>query len=120
MPIAWPAGDVARLLADRDIIRNRLKIDATVENARRIQHLRQSRWSFSNWLGVHHPRPTEAWAQLFRRTFRFTGGQIMNEFLLSLGYLPGAHEPDCPAYARILDLSRPGAVIGSRIDAGAV
>jgi len=27
--------------------------------------------------------------------------------LMSLGYLPGAHEPDCPVYTRILALTPP-------------
>jgi DNA-3-methyladenine glycosylase I len=96
-------GDIARLLADPGIIRNRLKIDAAIENARRIQALRTSHGSFSSWLETHHPQPIEAWTRLFRGTFRFTGGQIVGEFLISLGYLPGAHEPDCPVYARILE-----------------
>jgi DNA-3-methyladenine glycosylase I len=112
--------DVARLLADPGIIRNRLKIDAAVENARRILDLRRSHGSFADWLEAHHPRSLEAWTQLFRRTFRFTGGQIVNEFLLSLGYLPGAHVRDCPAYARILGLSPPWAAVGSRAGTGAV
>ena len=101
--------DIARLLADPGIIRNRLKIDAAVENARRIQAIRASHGSFSNWLEAHHPRPIEAWTTLFRRTFRFTGGQIVTEFLISLAYLPGAHEPDCPVYARVLEVSPPWA-----------
>ena len=105
--------DIERLLADPGIIRNRLKIDAAVENARRIQVLRGSHGSFSNWLEAHHPRPIEAWTRLFRHIFRFTGGQIVTEFLVSLGYLPGAHEPDCPVYARVLKLSPPWAWPGS-------
>jgi DNA-3-methyladenine glycosylase I len=105
--------EVERLLADPGIIRNRLKIDAAVENARRIQVLRAAHGSFSNWLEGHHPRSIEAWTPLFRRTFRFTGGQIVNEFLVSLGYLPGAHEPDCPVYARVLEASPPWAWLGS-------
>ena len=88
-------------------MRNRLKIAAAIENARRIQVLRQSHGSFAGWLDAHHPRPLEEWTQLFRKTFRFTGGQIVNEFLMSLGYLPGAHEPDCPVYAQIAALSPP-------------
>ena len=47
--------------------------------------------------------------RLFRRTFRFTGGQIVGEFLMSIGYLPGAHEPDCPVFARILECAPPWA-----------
>ena len=106
---AFGPADTDRLLADSGIIRNRLKIEAAAENARRIQALRQSHGSFAGWLDAHHPRSTQEWTQLFRQTFRFTGGQIVNEFLMSVGYLPGAHESDCPVFARILGLSPPWA-----------
>jgi DNA-3-methyladenine glycosylase I len=106
---AFGPTEIAALLADPGIIRNRLKIEAAVENARRIQALRQSHGSFALWLEAHHPRSPEVWTRLFRQTFRFTGGQIVGEFLMSVGYLPGAHEPDCPVFARILDLSPPWA-----------
>lgn len=99
--------DTARLMADPGIIRNRQKIAAAIENARRIQSLRRSHGSFSLWLDAHHPRPLEDWTRLFRRTFCFTGTKIVEEFLLSLGYLPGAHEPDCPVYARVLARAPP-------------
>jgi DNA-3-methyladenine glycosylase I len=33
----------------------------------------------------------------------------VNEFLVSTGYLPGAHEPSCPVYARILAAKPPWA-----------
>jgi DNA-3-methyladenine glycosylase I len=69
--------------------------------------LRQSPGGFAAWLEAHHPLPKEEWVQLFKRTFRFTGGEITGEFLLSTGYLPGAHTPDCPAYKRILKLNPP-------------
>jgi DNA-3-methyladenine glycosylase I len=48
-----------------------------------------------------------AWVKLFRSTFRFTGGEIVGEFLMSTGYLPGAHEQDCPVYERIAGLRPP-------------
>ncbi len=99
--------DVARLLADPGIIRNRLKIDAAIANARRLVELRASHGSFADWLDAHHPRSKEGWVKLFRETFRFTGGEIVGEFLMSLGYLPGAHEPDCPVYARLKGLRPP-------------
>jgi DNA-3-methyladenine glycosylase I len=99
--------DTARLLADRGIVRNRLKIDAVVANARRIRELRATHGSFNDWLTAHYPRPLDEWTRLFRRTFRFTGGLIVEEFLMSLGYLPGAHQPDCPVYARILAAKPP-------------
>jgi len=106
---AFGPTDIERLLVDPGIVRNRLKIAAAVDNARRIQDLRTSHGSFALWLDEHHPRPVEDWTRLFRKTFRFTGGQIVGEFLMSLGYLPGAHEPDCPVYARIAELSPPWA-----------
>lgn len=99
--------DTARLMADPGIIRNRRKIIAAIENARRVQSLRRSHGSFSLWLDAHHPRPLPAWARLFRETFSFTGEKIVEEFLLSLGYLPGAHEEDCPVYVRVLALAPP-------------
>ena len=106
---AFGDSDVARLLADPGIVRNRQKIEAVIGNARRIQELRRSHGSFAGWLDAHHPRPSEEWTRLFRQTFRFTGGLIVGEFLMSLGYLPGAHEPGCPVYDRILELAPPWA-----------
>ncbi len=96
--------DVARLLADPAIIRNRLKVAAIIENARRVQALRGSHGGFSAWLEAHHPLDKAAWVKLFGKTFKFTGGEIVGEFLMSLGYLPGAHAEDCPVHGRILKL----------------
>jgi DNA-3-methyladenine glycosylase I len=92
----------AKLLANPAIIRNRLKIDAAVENAQRILALRESHGSFAEWIDAHHPRTKEEWVKLFRKTFVFTGGEITGSFLLSTGYLQGAHEPDCEVYRRVL------------------
>jgi len=107
---AFEQSDIERLLGDAGIIRNRLKIAAVVENARRIQGLRAAHGSFDAWLRAYHPRSKEAWTRLFRQTFRFTGGEIVGEFLMSLGYLPGAHVPECPVQARILALRPPWSV----------
>jgi DNA-3-methyladenine glycosylase I len=101
--------DVERLLGDPGIIRNRLKVAAVIDNARRIQQLRAAHGSFHAWIEAHHPRVPAEWVKLFRQTFRFTGGEIVGEFLMSLGYLPGAHVPDCPVYQRILVLDPPWA-----------
>lgn len=98
---AFGDADIARLQADPAIIRNRLKIAATIENARRIQALRQSDGGLAAWIAAHHPLPLEDWVKLFRKTFKFMGGEVVNEFLMSIGYLPGAHRKDCPVYARI-------------------
>lgn len=102
-------GEKARLLCDAGIIRNRLKIDAAVENARRIAALRAAHGSFAAWLDAHRPRSKQAWVVLFKKTFRFTGGEITGEFLVSTGYLPGAHAPSCPVQRRILELDPPWA-----------
>ena len=99
--------DTERLMNDAGIIRNRLKIAAVIDNARRIQKLRPSHGSFADWLDAHHPRSREEWVKLFKKTFRFTGGEIVNEFLMSLGYLLGAHEPSCPIHGRIALLEPP-------------
>jgi DNA-3-methyladenine glycosylase I len=92
----------ARLLENAGIIRNRQKIEAAIENAKRIRALQRSHGSFANWLDEHHPRTKDEWVKLFKKTFVFTGGEITGSFLLSTGYLPGAHQTDCPVYARVL------------------
>jgi DNA-3-methyladenine glycosylase I len=97
----------ARLLADAGIVRNRLKVDAAIENARRILALRGDYGSFAGWIEAHHPRPKAEWVKLFRKTFKFTGGEIVGEFLMSTGYLPGAHHEACPVHRRIAALSPP-------------
>ena len=98
---AYGETDRARLLADPGIIRNRLKVNAAIENAKRILALRQEFGSFKGWLEAHHPLSQDEWTKLFKTSFVFTGGEIVNEFLMSTGYLPGAHTPDCPIYAQI-------------------
>ena len=104
---AYGEADRARLMGDAGIIRNRLKIAATIENARRIQALRDEHGSFGGWLDAHHPRAAGDWVKLFRQGFKFTGPEIVREFLMSTGYLAGAHRPDCPVYRRIAALEPP-------------
>ena len=98
---AFTDRDRERLLANAEIIRNRRKIDAVIANARRLQELRSTHGSFVGWLDSQHPMPREQWVRLFRSTFRFTGNEITGEFLMSTGYLPGAHQRQCPVYAQI-------------------
>ena len=98
---AYGKRERARLLRDAGIIRNRLKVGAAIENAKRLRTLRAEHGSFAAWLDAHHPRSKEDWVKLFKKTFAFTGGEITGEFLMSTGYLPGAHAESCPVYARI-------------------
>lgn len=95
-----------RLLADASIIRNRLKVDAAIHNAGVIRAMRSSHGGFAEWLDAHvsetgAPRDKSSWVTLFKRTFKFTGGEITGEFLMSLGIVPGAHRADCPVIRRI-------------------
>jgi DNA-3-methyladenine glycosylase I len=94
--------DIARLLSDPGIIRNRLKVEATIHNAQAILGLQADHGSFKAWLDHHHPLPLLDWVKLFKRTFKFVGGEIVNEFLMSTGYLPGAHIPSCATFHRVL------------------
>jgi len=99
---AYGEADRERLLADAGIIRNRLKVNAAIENAKAILVIQKEFGSFGKWLEHHHPKTKEEWVKVFKKTFRFTGGEIVNEFLMSAGYLPGAHSPDCPVYKKVL------------------
>jgi DNA-3-methyladenine glycosylase I len=99
---AYTEKDRERLMADPGIIRNRLKINAAIENAKTILQLQKEHGSFEEWLEMEHPKTKAEWVQLFKKTFRFTGGEIVNEFLSSIGYLPGAHTADCPVYKKVL------------------
>lgn len=104
---AYGEADRARLLDDAGIIRNRLKVDAAIANASAVARLRDSHGGFDRWLAAHHPLTKGEWVKLFKRTFRFTGGEITGEFLMSTGWLPGAHHPACPVHAEILALRPP-------------
>lgn len=94
--------DIERLLNDAGIIRNRLKINAAIANAKAILVLQKEFGSFEKWIEHHHPKTKEEWVKLFKVTFKFTGGEIVNEFLMSIGVLPHAHQSDCPIYKKIL------------------
>jgi DNA-3-methyladenine glycosylase I len=97
--------DVNRLLLDPGIIRNKLKINAAIENARRILILRDEYGSFIGWLDANHPLSLDGWTKLFKTNFVFTGREIVREFLISTGYLSGAHEEDCPIYKKVAILN---------------
>jgi DNA-3-methyladenine glycosylase I len=97
----YKAKDVKRLLADPGIIRNRLKIKAMIENARRLQKLREEFGGFDKFIAAHHPLTKKEWVKLFKQRFKFMGGEIVGEFLMSIGYLPGAHHEKCPVHRQL-------------------
>jgi DNA-3-methyladenine glycosylase I len=94
--------DIGRLLRDAGIIRNRLKIKAAVFNAKRIVEIQKQHGSFESWLDQHHPLSIEQWVKVFKANFKFVGGEICNEFLMSTGYLKGAHDEECPVFQQVL------------------
>lgn len=94
--------DRERLLQDPGIIRNKLKVNAAIENAKTILRLQQEFGSFEKWLESHHPKTKAEWVKLFKKTFKFTGGEIVGEFLMSIGFLPGAHDTNCPVHGKVL------------------
>lgn len=104
---AYGEADVARLLADPGIIRNRLKVASIIHNANVLKTLRVSHGGFAAWLNAHHPRALDDWVKLFRKTFKFTGPEVVNEFLMSTGYLEGAHRESCPVYGQIVKSAPP-------------
>lgn len=99
---AYGDAERERLLANAGIIRNRLKINAAIENAKTILTLQKEGGSFEKWLEANHLKTKDEWVKLFKKTFVFTGGEIVNEFLMSIGYLPGAHTSDCTIYNEVL------------------
>jgi DNA-3-methyladenine glycosylase I len=104
---AYTEADRERLLSDAGIIRNKLKVNAAIENARRIVALRKDYGSFKGWLDAHHPLTKDEWVKVFKKQFVFVGGEIVNEMLMSTGYLPGAHAESCEIYAKIAKLKPP-------------
>ncbi len=102
---AYNNEDVERLLNDAGIIRNKLKVFAAIHNAKVILDLQKEHGSFKAWLDFHHPKTKQGWMVLFKKHFKFTGGEIVNEFLMSTGYLAGAHNTNCPIYKQVLKAS---------------
>ncbi len=99
---AYKEKDFERLMNDPGIIRNRLKINAAIENAKSLLKIQKEYGSFKKWIDHHHPKTKEEWVKVFKNTFRFTGGEIVNEFLMSTGYLPGAHIESCPVFKKVV------------------
>ena len=93
---AYDQAKITELLANPGIIRNRLKIQAIIHNAGIVLDLQRTHGSFAQWLDAQGPLDKPQWIKLFKQTFRFTGAEVVNEFLMSINKLPGAHRPDCP------------------------
>lgn len=94
--------DIETLLQNSGIIRNKLKVNAAIYNANKIIELQQEYGSFKQWLDLHKEYDLNAWVKLFKAHFKFVGGEIVNEFLMSTAYLPGSHRQDCPIHKKTI------------------
>jgi len=105
--------DVRRLLADPGIIRNRLKVESAIDNARAFLELREEHRTFSSWLWEFvdgkpvqnrwrtlreippvTPQATALSKALKGRGFRFVGPTIVYAFMQAVGMV-NDHVVDC-------------------------
>ena len=89
---------IEELLLNKGIIRNKLKINAVIYNANQVIQIVAENGSFYNWLNLQGEITLEDWVKLFKKNFKFVGKEIVNEFLMSITILPGAHKNDCPNF----------------------
>ena len=80
----------------------RRKIEAIIYNAKKVVSLTEKHNSFKNYLDKHHPLGLSGWLSLFKKEFKFVGNEICREFLISTGYLAGAHKKSCPIYKKVI------------------
>lgn len=93
--------DFARLMNDSGIIRNRLKINAAIYNAQQLLLIQKEFGSFRKWLDIQGKTLYEdkkSWVKVFKKHFKFVGGEIVGEFLMSINLLPGSHDKECQVY----------------------
>lgn len=100
--------DFTRLMNDVGIIRNRLKINTAIYNAQKLVEIQKEQGSFRKWLDIENGKlkvegdrnthAKEAWLKLFKKHFKFVGGEIVGEFLMSINMLPGSHGKECEVY----------------------
>jgi DNA-3-methyladenine glycosylase I len=122
--------DVARLLANSEIIRNKLKINAAITNASAFLQIQEQFGSFDRylWQFVHGRTMQNAWAKmtdipsrtpesdalsrdLQKRGFKFVGPTICYAFMQAVG-LVNDHVVDCFRHEAL------GGRIGSRPSGG--
>jgi len=87
------ARDVARLMRDESIIRNRGKIEASIGNARALLVLRKELGSFDRHVWGFHDKDALS-KDLKRRGFRFVGPTIVESFMQAVG-IRNDHERGC-------------------------
>ncbi len=121
---AYSAADVRRLLADESIIRNRLKIESAIRNARGTLKVIEEFGSFDAflWRYVDHRPRQNAWRSLAelpattetsdalskdlkRRGFNFVGSTICYAFMQAVGMV-NDHVVDCFRHEEVKKAAR--------------
>ena len=117
--------DVRRLLADPGIVRNRLKIESAIKNAKSVVDIRDEYGSLDSylWRYVDGAPRQNAWRSkeelpaktgisdamskdLKKRGFKFTGSTICYAFMQAIGMV-NDHTTGCFRYEQIKELSVP-------------
>jgi DNA-3-methyladenine glycosylase I len=110
---------VDRLMADPGIVRNRLKVESTLHNAKRVLEVQRTDGSFAAfvWSFVGDRPLVNAWRsldeipsetveshamskELKRRGFRFVGPTVCRSFMEAVGMI-NAHVPECFRFAEL-------------------
>jgi len=101
------ARTVDRLLQDAGIVRNRAKIEATINNARRCRELRKEFGSLATYVWAFEPTDQAPQDQaaamskdLKRRGWAFVGPTTVFSFMQAMG-LVNDHLPGCFAHAEV-------------------
>lgn len=99
------ARDVARLMRDAGIVRNRLKIESAIANARAFLAVAAEHGSFDAYVWTFTD-PALLSRDLRKRGFRFVGPTICEAFMEAVGILDH-HEPDCDRGRELRKAQRP-------------
>ena len=91
---AYGSADIARLLADANVIRSEKKIVAAIENARTVQEIQDRDGSFQDFL-LGLPASQNAKINALKKTFRFMGPGTSRAFLESTGLVAPPHHDYC-------------------------
>ncbi len=91
---AFTSKDVAGILRDAGIVRNRAKVLATIDNAKTVSALATAHGSFADWANAQ-PEGLQEQQRIYRQTFQFASPQVVEAFLQSVGRIEPPHEPGC-------------------------
>jgi DNA-3-methyladenine glycosylase I len=95
----YSEADIDRLMSDTGIVRHRKKIEATIENAKRVDELMKKYGSFEGFLdGL--PEDIGEKQKALKQTFKHVGITTAESFLVAVGRMETSHSPECFLYSR--------------------